>query len=190
MSSTSAAAANATLATATPAAPASGLLELSATEIARRIRARSLSSREAVEAHIARIEAVNPVINAVVAERFDAARAEADAADRALVTADPDALPPFHGVPCTIKETFELAGMPNSGGLLSRKGRLAETDAVTVRRFRQAGAIPLGVTNVSELAMWMESVNRVYGRSNNPYDPSRLVGGSSGGEAAIIGAGT
>src|SRR6185503_363040 len=74
-------------------------------------------------------------------------------------------------------------------GLVARKGRLATQDAVAVARLRAAGAIPLGVTNVSELCMWMESDNRVYGRTNNPYDQARTVGGSSGGEGAIIGAG-
>jgi fatty acid amide hydrolase 2 len=79
--------------------------------------------------------------------------------------------------------------MPFTSGLVARKGLIAEGDAVAVARLRRAGAIPLGVTNVSELCMWMESDNRVYGRSNNPYDPRRTVGGSSGGEGAIVGAG-
>ena len=168
---------------------------LSGTELARRIRAGEVTSRAVVEAHIARIEAVNPTINAVVAKRYEAARAEADAADvriAAATKAGPaalDALPPFAGVPCTIKECFALSGMPNSSGLVARKGIVADADASTVARLRAAGAIPLGVTNVSELCMWYESNNRVYGRSNNPYDPTRIVGGSSGGEGAIIGAG-
>jgi len=165
------------------------IIDESGTALAARIRAGEVSSREVVDAHIACIEAVNPAINAVVAERYEAARAEADAADAALASTPVDQLPPFHGVPCTIKETFAFGGMPNTGGLLARKGTTADADAVTVRRFREAGAIPLGVTNVSELAMWMESVNKVYGRSKNPYNQERLVGGSSGGEGAIIGAG-
>jgi fatty acid amide hydrolase 2 len=162
---------------------------LSATALARLIRTGELTSREAVEAHIDHIERVNPTINAVVQCRFAEARAEADAADALRAATSTGALPPFHGVPCTIKETFALTGMPNSAGLLGRKDVIAESDAPTVARLRRAGAIPLGVTNTSELAMWMESNNRVYGRSNNPYDPTRIVGGSSGGEAAIIGAG-
>src|SRR5260370_32720457 len=79
--------------------------------------------------------------------------------------------------------------MPQTSGLVARKDVVAPEDASTVARMRAAGAIPLGVTNVSELCMWYESNNRVYGRTNNPYDPSRIVGGSSGGEGAIIGAG-
>lgn len=165
------------------------LLYLSATELARRIRTKQLSSRRAVEAHVHAIETVNPAINAVVAERFAAARAEAGRADAVARDSHPDDLPPFHGVPCTIKECFALEGMPNTSGLVARRGIVADRDATAVARMRAAGFIPLGVTNVSELCMWMESDNKVYGRSNNPYDPGRIVGGSSGGEGAIVGAG-
>ncbi len=166
------------------------LILLSGTELASRIRTRQLSSLEAVEAHIAQIQRVNPRLNAMVAERFAAAREEARRADAVLAAAsDPTQLPPFHGVPCSIKECFALTGMPNTSGLVARRGQLASADATGVARLRAAGAIPLGVTNISELCMWMESNNRVYGRSNNPYDPRRTVGGSSGGEGAIVGAG-
>ncbi|MCA9552456.1 MAG: amidase [Myxococcales bacterium] len=164
------------------------LLALSAVELARRIRDGETSSRQVVEAHIQRLLEVNPDLNAVVVERLDAARGEADAADRA-VAEDPRFLPPLHGVPCTIKESFAFKGMPNSAGLVSRKAHRAAEHAPTVARLLDAGAIPLGVTNTSELCMWMESNNRLYGRTNNPYDHDRIVGGSSGGEGAIIGAG-
>jgi fatty acid amide hydrolase 2 len=162
---------------------------LSGTAIAALVRSGEVTSREAVEQHIEQIERVNATINAVVRQRFEAARAEAEAADARRGATPAEALPAFHGVPCTIKETFSLEGMPNTAGLLARKHVVAVKDAPTVARLRRAGAIPLGVTNTSELAMWMESTNRVYGRSNNPYDPTRIVGGSSGGEAAIIAAG-
>ncbi|MBK8256416.1 MAG: amidase [Polyangiaceae bacterium] len=165
----------------------SELLKLSGLSLAKKIRRKEVSSRTVVEAHIGHIQKVNPVLNAMVQDRFEEALAEADAADRALVKGD--ALPPFHGVPCSIKEAFAVRGMPNTSGLVARKGRLAERDAITVERLRKAGSIVLGVTNISELCMWMESNNRVYGRSNNPYDPTRTVGGSSGGEGAIIGVG-
>lgn len=164
------------------------LLSSSATRLAAMIRAREVTSREVVEAHVARIEAVNPRINAMVRARFAEARAEADRADE-RVRSGADDLPPLHGVPCTIKEAFALVGMPNSSGLWSRREVIAREDATAVARLRAAGAIPLGVTNVSELCMWMESDNRVYGRTNNPYDASRTAGGSSGGEGAIVGAG-
>jgi fatty acid amide hydrolase 2 len=161
------------------------ILQLSALEIGRRIQARQLSSREAVEAHIAAIEHVNPAINAVVATRFDEARREADLAD-ARVDGDRG---PFHGVPMTVKESFAVTGMPHTAGLVARKNQPATSDAVTVARMRRAGAIPLGVTNTSELCMWMESDNCLYGRTSNPYDGRRTAGGSSGGEGAIVGAG-
>lgn len=164
------------------------LLLISASELARRIRSGAITSRAAVEAHITQIEVVNPAMNAVVRERFALARAEADAADRAIAAGQRD-LPEFHGVPCTIKESFALQGMPNSAGLVARKDHIAPADCVTVARMRRAGFIPLGVTNTSELCMWMESHNHVYGRTGNPYDSGRIVGGSSGGEGAIVGSG-
>lgn len=163
------------------------VLRLSAVELASGIRNGELSSLEVVETHIARIEALNPSLNAIVASRFDEARREARTADGKVRNSDD--LPPFHGVPCTIKEAFAVTGMPNTSGLVARRGTLADRDAVTVERLRKAGAIVLGVTNVSELCMWMECDNRVYGRSNNPYDPTRTVGGSSGGEGAAVAAG-
>ena len=165
------------------------LLLHSATRLARMIRTGEVSSLAVVDAHIARLERVNPRINAVVHERFDEARTEARRADRTLAREGPDGLPPLHGVPCTIKEAFALTGMPNTSGLVARRGVVARRDATAVARLRAAGAIPLGVTNVSELCMWMESHNKVYGRSRNPYDDRRIVGGSSGGEGASVGAG-
>ncbi len=152
------------------------------------IRARRVSSREVVESHIARVRRVNPQLNAMVRDRFDDARAEADAADARLAES-PDDLPLLHGVPCTIKESFSVTGMPWSAGLVSRREVRAGGDAVTVQRLRSAGAIVLGVTNTSELCMWMESVNRVYGRTTSAYDTGRTSGGSSGGEGAMVGSG-
>jgi len=169
----------------------SDLLHLSATQLAARIRSGEVSSAVVVEAHIERLRQVNPIINAVVVERIADARVEAANADREIAAARAagtlDQLPPFLGVPCTIKESFHFAGMPNTSGLVSRVGLKVAEDAPTVARLRAAGAIPLGVTNTSEVCMWMESYNHVYGLSRNPYDPSRTVGGSSGGEGAIVG---
>jgi fatty acid amide hydrolase 2 len=167
----------------------SPLLLQSATRLAEAIRRREVSAVDVVQVHIERIREVNPALNAVVRDRFDEALAEARAADERARTVPPEELPPFHGVPCTIKESFALAGMPNTGGLKARAGQPAARDATTVVRLRRAGAIPLGVTNVSELCMWMEADNCVYGRTNNPYDRRRTAGGSSGGEGAIVGAG-
>jgi fatty acid amide hydrolase 2 len=165
------------------------LLLLSAREIAGRIRARTLSVHDAVLTHIHRIQRVEPTLHAVAEDRFAAALAEAQRADDTLAGDVAAELPPLFGVPCTIKEAFALEGMPNTGGLVARKGRKATSDATTVKRLRAAGAIPLAVTNISELCMWMESANCVYGRTNNAYDPGRTAGGSSGGEGALVGAG-
>ncbi|MFO0603655.1 MAG: amidase [Polyangiales bacterium] len=160
----------------------------SATELAAMIRARKATSREVVEAHIGHIERVDPALRAVVRHRFDAARREADAADAALARGD-DELPPFHGVPCTVKESFAVEAMPWTAGLVARRDVVAPSDAPTVARLRAAGMIPLAVTNTSELCMWMESVNRLHGRTGSAYDPARTAGGSSGGEGALVGAG-
>ena len=165
------------------------LLSASALDLASWIRRGDVTSQEVVAAHVSQIERVNPTIRAVVAHRFEHAKREAFEADARQRREGTKNLPPLHGVPCTIKESFAVAGLPNSGGLVARKDHRAPEDAVTVKRLRAAGAIPLGVTNLSELCMWMESDNQVYGRSNNPYDPARIVGGSSGGEGAIVGAG-
>ncbi|MGZ3424265.1 MAG: amidase [Polyangiales bacterium] len=170
-----------------PVRSADPLLRASATELAAQIRKGEVTSRHVVEAHIAWIKKVNPALNAVVRTRFAEALREADEADQKLRRGGD--LPIFHGVPCTIKESFQLTGMPNTGGLVARRDVIADSDATAVARWRAAGAIPLGVTNVSELCMWMESSNKVWGRTNNAYDPRRTCGGSSGGEGAIVGAG-
>lgn len=165
------------------------LLTSSAVQLARLIRAREVRARDVLEAHIERITYVNPKLNALVKGRFDEARQEAEMADVRVAQEDPAQLPPLLGVPCTIKECLAFTGMPHSSGLISRKDVISQEDAPVVARIRAAGAIPMGVSNLSELCIWMESYNRVYGRTNNPYDLSRTVGGSSGGEGALIGAG-
>jgi len=157
--------------------------------LARMIRDKDISSAELVDAYIKRIEGVNSELNAVVCERFDEARREAEAVDQKLASSSEEELPPYFGVPCSVKECFAFKGMPQSAGLVSRKNVVAEEDSLTVQRLRAAGAIPLGVTNTSELCMWMESNNKLYGRTNNPYDLGRTAGGSSGGEGALIGSG-
>lgn len=162
-------------------------LRASASQMVAAMDAGRVSSRDLVEAHIQQIQTVNPQINAVVFERFQLAREEADAADRKRQHGGP--LPPLLGVPCTIKENFELTGTPQASGLVSRRHIINQQDAPAVARLREAGAVVMGVTNTPELCMWMETDNRVYGRTNNPYRPDRIAGGSSGGEGAIIGAG-
>lgn len=165
------------------------LLTLSGKRLAEMIRNKDVSSREVVEKHIEQINKVNPALNAVVANRFDEARKEAEEADLKVENTAPEKLPPFHGVPCTIKECLALVGMPNTCGVESRQGVTPEKDATAVARIRKAGAIPLGVTNLPELCLWFETYSQIYGRCNNPYDCTRITGGSSGGEGAITGAG-
>jgi fatty acid amide hydrolase 2 len=166
------------------------ITESSALALARAIRARELTATQVVEAHIAVHERFGPRINAVAAERFEAAREEARAADERVQAAAPDAeLPPLLGVPYTVKESIAVRGMPLSAGLLARRDHRSPDSATAVQRLTDAGAIPLGVTNVSELTLWIESTNRLYGRTNNPYDNDRTAGGSSGGEGAAVGCG-
>jgi fatty acid amide hydrolase 2 len=158
----------------------------SAVDLARALRRGRTTSREVVDAHIARIVKVNPALNALVAARFEAARAEAQAADEALARGAPGEL---LGVPCTIKEFIATEGMPHSAGLASRRDLRADRDAPVVARLRAEGAIVLGVTNGPEGGLWSETTNPVYGRTNNPWRRDRTPGGSSGGEAALIAAG-
>jgi fatty acid amide hydrolase len=159
----------------------------SATALAAAIASGAVSAAEAVEAHIARIEAVNPGLNAVVVPRYAEARNEAREADRRRAAGEP--LGPLHGVPVTIKECLDLAGTPSTFGLAARKAQAASADDAYVARLRAAGAIVLGKTNVAQLLMSMESNNPLYGRTSNPWNAERAPGGSSGGEAAIVAAG-
>lgn len=165
------------------------ILSASGVALARAIRDRQLTSRRVVEVHVARARRVNADLNAIVRDRYDAAFREASVADEKTSSIHRDDLPPFHGVPCTIKEAFAVEGMPNTAGLFARRDIIATKDATAVERIRAAGAIPLGVTNVSELCMWFESQNKVWGRTKNAYDPGRTAGGSSGGEGSIVGSG-
>jgi fatty acid amide hydrolase 2 len=166
------------------------LTERSALALARAIRDREVSAREVVEAHIAVLERVAPRINAVAMDRFGDARSEADAADRLLAAGrEGDEVPALLGVPFTVKESIAVRGMPSSAGLIARRDQRSPASAPVVQRLLDAGAIPLGVTNTSELTLWIESYNPLYGRTSNAYDPTRTAGGSSGGEGAAVGSG-
>ena len=167
------------------------LLTLSVTELAKRIKEGDISPVELTETHIRRIEAVNPKINAVIVPTFDQAMDEARAAQEKLASMKDKAneLPPYFGVPCTIKDTLAIKGLVWAVGSHYRRNIIAGEDATIVTRMKDAGFIIMGKTNVPEGAMWIESYNKVYGRTKNPYDTSRGVGGSSGGEGAIVAAG-
>ena len=163
------------------------LLTMSATELAKAIREKKHTSVEVVEAHIQRMEAVNPKLNAMTETRYDEARREAKAADE-RISKSTNGLPPLLGVPCTIKDSFAMKGFHWAVGIWARKDLIADFTATNVERLQNAGAIVLGRTNVPEGCMWVETYNTIYGRTNNPYDLRRTVGGSSGGEGCIVGA--
>lgn len=163
------------------------ILFQSAGEAAELLRRKHLSSRELTEALLARIDAVNPRVNAVVELRREAALREADAADRAPASGKPR---PLHGVPITVKESFNVARLHTTWGNPEFRDYVAETDATVVHRLREAGAIVVGKTNVhAMLADFAQTVNELYGATNNPWDPTRTPGGSSGGGAAALAAG-
>ncbi len=163
------------------------IIYASATQLARDIRHRKVSSQEVIEAHLRRIEEVNPKLNAMVQLTADSATAQAKKADEAL--AKGEVVGPLHGVPFTVKDSIENAGVITSGGTTGRAEYVAEKDATVSARMKEAGAILLGHTNVPEFVMAYESANLVYGQTNNPYDLSRTPGGSSGGESALIASG-
>lgn len=159
----------------------------SAARMARAIRSKEISSEELVNAHIRRIEAVNPRLNAVVQFRPEEALHEARAADAALARGD--ALGPLHGVPFTVKDYLAIEGLISTYGTLGLAKNVMRHTCEIVRRLRGAGGIALGLTNMSEFGASIETDNHVYGQTKNPYDLTRFPGGSSGGESAIIAAG-
>jgi amidase len=163
------------------------LMYASVTALAQAIRDKRVSATEVVEAHLQRIEAVNPALNAVVQVASARARLEALAADQALARGELRG--PLHGVPMTIKDSLDTAGVISTGGTKGRATLVPGQDATVVARLRAAGAILLGKTNTPELTLAGETDNLVYGRTNNPYDLARTPGGSSGGAGAIIAAG-
>lgn len=163
------------------------LTRRSATALAAAIRDGEISARAVVDSHIAALEREQRRINAIAVERYDAARAEADAADRRLAAGGE--LPPLLGVPFTVKEIINVQGMPHTAGLVARRGVRAKVTAPVAQRLLDAGAILVGLTNTAELALWFETENAVYGRTANPHDPARTAGGSSGGCAAAVACG-
>ncbi|QTG82717.1 amidase [Arthrobacter crystallopoietes] len=163
------------------------ILELTAAKLVEGIRRRDFSAREAVAAHLARIDEVNPAINAVVTLDPEAAFAAADAADRLTVSGVD--LPPLHGLPMTHKDTHRTKGMRTTQGSLIFKDDVPDEDDLIVARLRAAGVVATGKTNVPEFGAGSHTFNEVFGTTTNPYAPSRSAGGSSGGVAAAIAAG-
>ncbi|MCU1394510.1 MAG: putative amidase [Ilumatobacteraceae bacterium] len=159
----------------------------SAHGLAARIRSGEVSSREVVDAHLARIEAVNPHLNAVVRVLADEARTAADAADQAR--ANGDHLPPLHGVPFTVKENIDVAGTPTTSGVVALADAIASIDAPSVQRLRAAGAIPIGRTNLPDFGLRVHTDSSLHGLTRNPWNPRVTTAGSSGGEASAIASG-
>lgn len=157
-----------------------------ATKLAEMIRTREVSPVEVMQAHLDRINAVNPRINAIVTVA-DTALQDARVAEAAVLAGDE--LGPLHGVPFTVKDSIDTAGVPTQRGSPIFKGRVPEADATSVARMKKAGGILLAKTNLPEFSYWIESDNLLSGRSNNPWDLARTPGGSSGGESAAIAAG-
>ncbi|HEV7367486.1 amidase family protein, partial [Arenibaculum sp.] len=162
------------------------LATASAGGIAEALRRREVSAREVADAAIARIEALDGPVNAVVVRDFERARQSAGAADAALARGDGGAL---LGVPMTVKEAHDVAGLPTTWGLPAHAGWIAAADSVAVRRLKAAGAVILGKTNVPPFLADWQTANPIHGRTCNPWDLGRTPGGSSGGSAAALAAG-
>ena len=165
----------------------SELWELGAFELGAVIRDGTASSRDVVEAHLARIEAVNPGVNAVTDVLVDEALAAAARADAVIARDEPTS--PFHGVPFTVKETIDLAGSPTTQGVTALADMVPPLDAPAVANLRAVGAIPFARTSAPDLALRWHTDNALHGPTRNPWDPARTPGGSSGGEAAALATG-
>ncbi len=159
----------------------------SASELVSDIQSRRISSRELLELYLARVDRFNPAINAVIAEQREHARARADAADAALARGE--SWGPLHGLPMTVKESFNIKGLPTTWGHPAMRSNIAAEDALCIQRLTAAGAIVFGKTNVPMDLADFQSYNEVYGVTGNPWDVTRTPGGSSGGAAAALAAG-
>jgi len=159
----------------------------SAVAIARQIRERKISAADALEHFLARVAKYNPKLNAIIWLDVERARARAKAADAAF--AKGETWGPLHGVPMTIKESYNVAGSPTTWGDPKLKNNVTATSALAVERLEKAGVVLFGKTNVPLMLADHQSYNDIYGTTNNPWDVSRTPGGSSGGSAAALAAG-
>jgi amidase len=159
----------------------------SATELAAMIRAKEVSSRELLDGYLDRIERLNPAINAVVTLDVERARAAADAAD--AMTARGESMGPLHGLPTTIKDAIATEGIRSTGGAIELTDHVPVADAPAVARLKRAGAIVFGKTNLPRWSSDIESFNEIFGTTNNPWDVTKVPGGSSGGAGAAVAAG-
>lgn len=163
------------------------LWQRSARDLAEAIRSREVSCREVLDAHLARVEAVNPALQAITEVRVDEARAAAGAADAALARGA--TVGPLHGVPVTVKVNVDVGGSPTTAGMPAFAADRPAADAPVVERLRAAGAIPFARTNMPDLGLRWHTASSLHGVTRNPWDAGRTAGGSSGGEAAAIASG-
>ncbi|ASK36128.1 glutamyl-tRNA amidotransferase [Alcanivorax sp. N3-2A] len=163
------------------------LHQISGVALARLIKDREVTAEAALEYFIDRVERYNGPLNAVVVQRFDEARERARRADQALEQGQ--LWGPLHGVPMTVKETFEVAGWPTTAGIPEMRDHISEHNSVAVQKLLDAGAVIFGKTNVPPFASDLQSYNDIYGTSNNPWNTELTPGGSSGGAAAAVAAG-
>jgi amidase len=168
----------------TTATPADELTSLSATELAARIRRKQVSAREALEAHLTRIDRVNPKVNAIVTLVPDLARAWAKAADEKQARGE--ALGVLHGLPVAHKDLVDTAGIRTTKGSRLYANNVPTIDALIVKRIRAAGAITLGKTNTPEFGAGSNTFNEVFGPTRNAFNLNKTVGGSSGGAACAL----
>lgn len=168
-------------------AESNNILDMDATAIADAVKSRKLTSHEVVTTYIEHCKEVNPAINAMVEDRFTEAINEASEKDNQTNENSDEG--PLYGVPISIKESLDVADMKTTGGLVHRLDFIARTDADVINKLKQAGAIILGKTNTPALCFCQETENKLYGRTNNPWDITRTAGGSSGGEGALLAAG-
>ncbi len=159
----------------------------SASSLAGMIARRETTSRAVIDAHLDRIAAVNGAVNAVVTTLADGARAGADAADAAVAAGAP--LGPLHGVPFTVKANIDLVGTPTTHGVPAFAGAMPDRDAPVVARMKAAGAIPIGRTNLPDMALRVHTDSALYGLTRNPFNTGHTAGGSSGGEGAALASG-
>lgn len=163
------------------------LWQSGATDLAAAIGSKKVSSREVLEAHLARIDAVNPAVNAVSSVLTEEARTAADAADAAVQRGD--ALGPLHGVPISVKINIDVARSPTTSGMTAFANDFPAQDAPVIARLRRAGAIPFARTNMPDLGLRWHSASSLHGVTRNPWNDALTAGGSSGGEAAALATG-
>ena len=164
------------------------ITELSATDILKGIKKNEFKISEVIDAHISKIEEINPTLNAMAVPLYEQAREKAKELDNKSNNKEKDKKQPLLGLPVTVKDHVQVKGGISTFGLKGLEGNVNKTNSTIVQRLEDAGAIVLGCSNMAEFGGAYETDNLIYGRTNNPYDTNRTSGGSSGGESALISA--